>query len=62
MHMPHLAHLSPDKMSTISETTLLNAFSWIKIYEFRLNITDVCYDIGMKINVFMSGMNADKVS
>ena len=31
-----LAHWSQDKMATIFQTTLSNAFSWMKILEFRL--------------------------
>ena len=31
-----LTHLGRDKMDAISQTTLSNAFSWIKRYEFRL--------------------------
>ena len=31
-----LTHWSRDKMAAISQTTIWNAFSWMKIYEFRL--------------------------
>ena len=31
-----LTHWGRDKMTTISQTTVSNAFSWIKLYEFRL--------------------------
>ena len=37
--MPHiflLTHWGRDKMAAISQTTLSNAFSWMKMYEFRL--------------------------
>ena len=33
-----LTHLPLDKMAAISQTTFSNAFSWIKIYEFRLKL------------------------
>ena len=29
-------------MDAISQTTFSNAFSWMKIFEFRLNVTEVC--------------------
>ena len=31
-----LTHWGRDKMATISQTTFSNAFSWMKLYEFRL--------------------------
>ena len=31
-----VTHWGRDKMASISQTTLLNAFSWMKMYEFRL--------------------------
>ena len=34
-HEP-LSHWGRDKMATILQTTLSNAFSWMKLYEFRL--------------------------
>ena len=39
-----LTHLGRDKIATILQTTFLNAFSWIKILEFRfhLNFIEVC--------------------
>ena len=35
-------HWGPDKMIAIFQTTFSNAFSWMQIYEFRLNFTEVC--------------------
>ena len=32
----HLTHWGRDKMATVSQTTLSNAFSWMKMLEFRL--------------------------
>ena len=32
----HLTHWGRERMAAISHTTFLNAFSWMKIYEFRL--------------------------
>ena len=32
----HLTHRGRDKMATVSQTTLSNAFSWMKMLEFRL--------------------------
>ena len=32
----HLTHWGRDKMAAVSRTTLSNAFSWMKLYEFRL--------------------------
>ena len=32
----YLTHWARDEMYTISQTTFLSAFSWIKIYEFRI--------------------------
>ena len=37
-----LTHWGPDKMIAIFQTTFSNAFSWMQIYEFRLNFTEVC--------------------
>ena len=37
-----LAHWGWDKMDTISQTTVSNAFSWMKMLEFRLIFTEVC--------------------
>ena len=37
-----LTHWGPDKMIAIFQTTFSNAFSWMQIYEFRLNLTEVC--------------------
>ena len=34
----HLTHWGGDKMAAISQTTLSNAFSWMKILEFRLKL------------------------
>ena len=31
-----LTHWGRDKMAAISQTTYSNAFSWMKLYEFRL--------------------------
>ena len=33
---PSLTHWGRDKMATIFQTTFSNAFSWMKMYEFRL--------------------------
>ena len=33
---PYLTHWSQDKMAAIFQTTSSNAFSWMKMYEFRL--------------------------
>ena len=35
-HHDGLTHWGRDKMATISQTTCLNAFCWMKIYAFRL--------------------------
>ena len=35
-HAPHLTHWGQDKMDAISQTTFSNAFSWMKMLEFRL--------------------------
>ena len=32
----HLTHWGRDKMAAFSQTTLSNAFSWMKMYKFRL--------------------------
>ena len=37
-----LTHWGPDKMIAIFQTTFSNALSWMQIYEFRLNFTEVC--------------------
>ena len=39
-----LTHWSRDKMAAISQTTFSNAFSWMKMYEFRFHwdFTEVC--------------------
>ena len=34
----YLTHWGRDKMAAISQTTFSNAFSWMKMYEFRLKI------------------------
>ena len=34
-HASVLTHWGRDKMATIFQTTLLNAFSWMKMYQFR---------------------------
>ena len=39
LHLPganELTHWGRDKMATISQTTVSNAFSWMKMYQFRL--------------------------
>ena len=33
---PNLTHWGRDKMAAVSQTTISNAFSWMKIYTFRL--------------------------
>ena len=33
-----LTHLGQDKMDAISQTTFLNAFSWMKMYDFSIKI------------------------
>ena len=35
-HMRHLAHWGRDKMDAISQTKFSNAFSWMKMFEYRL--------------------------
>ena len=37
-----LTHWGPDKITAIFQTTFSNKFSWMQIYEFRLNFTEVC--------------------
>ena len=37
-HMWHLTHWGRDKMAALSQTTLSNAFSWMKMFEFRLKL------------------------
>ena len=39
----HLAHWGRDKMDVISKTTFSCAFSWLKIFEFRLNFNEVFF-------------------
>ena len=36
MSLAHLTHWGRDKIDAISQTTLSNAFSWMKMLEFRL--------------------------
>ena len=36
MYLPQLTHWGGDNLAAISQTTLSNAFSWMKILEFRL--------------------------
>ena len=35
-HKHRLTHWGPDKMAAVSETTFSNAFSWMKMIEYRL--------------------------
>ena len=35
-YWPKSTHWGPEKMATISQTTLSNSFSWMKLLEFRL--------------------------
>ena len=37
-----LTHLALDKKSTISQMTCSNAFSWMKIFEFRITLIEIC--------------------
>ena len=37
-----LTHWGRDKMAAIFQTTFSNAFSWMTMYKFRLNFTEVC--------------------
>ena len=37
-----LTHLLLDKMAAISQMIFLNAFSWVKMYDLRLNFTEIC--------------------
>ena len=37
-----LPHWSRDTMAAILQTTVSNAFSWMEMYEFRLNVTEFC--------------------
>ena len=41
-HLFTLTHWGRDKMVVISQMTLLNAFSWMEMLQFRLNFTEVC--------------------
>ena len=38
MHFVCLTHWGRDKMDAISQTTFLNAFSWMKMFEYRLKL------------------------
>ena len=38
----HLTQWGRDKMAAVSQTMFSNAFSWMKMYEFRLNFSEVC--------------------
>ena len=40
-----LAHWGRDKMATISQTTFSSAFSWMKLLNFRSNLTEI-YSLG----------------
>ena len=36
LNLPILTHWGPGKIAAISQTTVSNAFNWMKMYEFRL--------------------------
>ena len=46
-----LTHWGRDKMATISQTTFSNAFSWMKMYEFRLKF-HWSLSLGVKVTIF----------
>ena len=37
-----LTHRGRDKMATISQTTFSSAFTWMNMFEFDWNFTEVC--------------------
>ena len=41
-HISWLTHWGRDKMAAVSQTTLSNAFSWMKMLEFDYDFTEVC--------------------
>ena len=47
----HLTHWGRDKMAAFSQTTLSNAFSWIKMFEFRLRFHWILFP-GIQLTIF----------
>ena len=60
VHAPlwgELTHWGRDKMDAISQTTFSSAFSWIKIFEFRLKIHSSFFP-GVQLTIFQHWLGA----
>ena len=55
-----LAHWGRDKMSAISQTTFSNAFSWMKMYGFRLRFHLSLFELTIYQNWFRIWLGTDQ--